>query len=705
MSTQKDIKLISGYTIDDAASFIAKRAMLGVPQTSFIKLSFIKNAAPDATSAASALVGAMNPLGAANVANAAMPYQPTWYENLLGRENVNSAQNYLQQAWDNPYIRNSLIGAGVGGAAGLGSSLLGKKKRHLSSLLAGAALGGGLGAGYTWMFPPAGPAEPPKPPADSSAAIANAKNQAANANFNAARDALKESPGEIGKEKATGYMQQGNQNLRESDAAKNQEAAIQTPVGTLGIAPRKVTEPETLPELDKDKQTALSQAPTTGNDEDWLARATTVPFRMGRDVLRHYAGGPGGQNELGKTLRLAPAVTDNQAERPNYLTNPANIASQIGNLGRGIGFGGLPAASLVAANLGDASRKVDANLNMGPIPTSEGGRLQLPSAATPTITPGFQDWIEGKNNSGNREGLQFMAGAAGLRSTADFLRGAGVGWNRTNYKMLKPFTALGQGVASTVGGYMPTQGLQAAVGGRGSKPIYDMWNMARRSPKPDKLMPQAKALREAIDKAGRGGGTGTANYFPFSKTMARGGTYANTQEALAEQLANKSLFRSGFDALKGPGIMAAAYGLGQFAGHQRDATHLEQLGKAVLPPLASGWNKTKDLARAAYDKVPLPWTRPSDYEQLEELPGATLADRGLNIPGMIGPHSPILPGGNKPIAGASSAKGPYPASDFTGDAFKRQNAPLPIPDIFSKPGPLLPGMPAGESKKGRPYTP
>jgi hypothetical protein len=47
----------------------------------------------------------------------------------------------------NSMLRNGLIGAGVGGVAGLGTGLL-RGHRLLEHALAGAALGGGLGAGY-----------------------------------------------------------------------------------------------------------------------------------------------------------------------------------------------------------------------------------------------------------------------------------------------------------------------------------------------------------------------------------------------------------------------------------------------------------------------------------------------------------------------------------------------------------------------------
>lgn len=63
--------------------------------------------------------------------------------------------NQAQQQFDtNPYVRNSLIGAGIGAAGlGVGSALFGDRKKRslLTDLLSGAALGGAGGLGYS-MF-------------------------------------------------------------------------------------------------------------------------------------------------------------------------------------------------------------------------------------------------------------------------------------------------------------------------------------------------------------------------------------------------------------------------------------------------------------------------------------------------------------------------------------------------------------------------
>lgn len=176
MIAQSDLAVIANGNSDAIARLIARRAQFGPPSAGMFKLSSIKTAADPGlwdqiTGSAS---GALKGLADKYV---------TPYVNQAGQQFADAAQNQgvqnLQRMWDeHPELRWSLYTAGAGGLLGLGSGLLGRKKRPLSSLLTGALMGAGVGAGAGYLYNATHPQDQgqgdktDQPPADQPGQIA-----------------------------------------------------------------------------------------------------------------------------------------------------------------------------------------------------------------------------------------------------------------------------------------------------------------------------------------------------------------------------------------------------------------------------------------------------------------------------------------------------------------------------------------------------
>lgn len=148
MLARTDLIAIASGDTNNVARLIAKRAQFGAPSAGPIKLSFYKKAAPgDWWDPSGVVSGAGNWVGD----------QYNQLASRAGQQFANGAQQEalgnLSKIWnEHPELQYGVYGAGLGGLLGLGSGLMGKKKRPLSSLLTGAALGAGVGAGGRFLY-------------------------------------------------------------------------------------------------------------------------------------------------------------------------------------------------------------------------------------------------------------------------------------------------------------------------------------------------------------------------------------------------------------------------------------------------------------------------------------------------------------------------------------------------------------------------
>jgi hypothetical protein len=149
MIAQSDLAVIVNGNSDAIAKLIARRAQFGPPPVGMFKLSSVKTAAPGWWDQ---ITGS-----ASNAAKGLMDQYVTPHINQAGKQFANSTQNQftqnLQNVWnEHPGLRYGVYGAGLGGLLGLGSGLMGRKKRPLSNLLTGALMGAGVGAGGAALY-------------------------------------------------------------------------------------------------------------------------------------------------------------------------------------------------------------------------------------------------------------------------------------------------------------------------------------------------------------------------------------------------------------------------------------------------------------------------------------------------------------------------------------------------------------------------
>lgn len=148
MVPREDLIAIANGGPELAARLISRRAQFGPAPAGMLKLSFVKIAAPGdwwdpggyVSAAGNQIAGSYDQLAQRAGQNFSEAAQGQTFQDLAKTWN------------DHPMLQAGVYGAGVGGLLGLGSGLIGKKKRPLSNLLTGALLGAGVGTGGRFLY-------------------------------------------------------------------------------------------------------------------------------------------------------------------------------------------------------------------------------------------------------------------------------------------------------------------------------------------------------------------------------------------------------------------------------------------------------------------------------------------------------------------------------------------------------------------------
>lgn len=390
--------------------------------------------------------------------------------------------NSFKDLLSNPSVQAALIGGGIGGAAGLGSAALGKKKRYLGNALTGALLGAGVGGlghyGLSSLHRSLNESDitPPKTP-DGYTAEQQQALKARDEGMNAATSSMKNVDEAIKNKDVSGTADAGR------NASRNLLEATKVHNGLAGVH--------------LDKATGKYVEPPNLGWTDNTAKAYRKPTKLPEGVAEFDKPDSDRANDsLTKLVSHAwDRISGKEAPPSNPLANTANLKQladpanpRIAGLAGALSGGPLSGLALAQQPL--FKQLETANDNNARVP------VKGVDAPSPTLSedmessPGFQGAAKG------------MAGMYGFRRGLDAYKGGRVGWNVDIGKpnaALKPFirggaTALG-GARGALAGLIPGGvGLEKAketIGGR-----YDpaLWGARDRAMAQARATPASEAL-------------------------------------------------------------------------------------------------------------------------------------------------------------------------------------------------------------------